>query len=447
MIGIYWTAAIASMALACVATMLVAQFRLPWRAAVAGVVACAFVLFAIARNSPAAAQAWHTHLDTVVWVLFVAALSLSCIATLLVAAGRVRGRNAAWLIIGCAATLLLAGRWQTVFIMSWLNVDESLMLAQAMKFTTDLMPWRAIDPGTGGPINSYALLPLHWLGMDLGYPLARITTILCLTGYLALLFLAMRRLAGTAVAAIALLPATVVHAVATSGDGTHYSSEIASLLSIALLVFVASRLASPLGMRAEIAWAFATGVCAFLVTMSKLQGVLLGATLSISIVALASPTLIAFVRRVAGIIAGGAVAASVLVALLVATGVWDDFRISFLELPQTYVGTPLTFAATVALVQTAWEMRLFVEVLAWLAGGSLLLAPFWLRAERPSRWLLRAMSFALVLGAAYLTISQPGREFPHYLTYLPIAGAWLWLMLLPWESDPPLVRHGASDAP
>jgi hypothetical protein len=92
-------------------------------------------------------------------------------------------------------------------------------------------------------------------------------------------------------------------------------------------------------------------------------------------------------------------------------------------------------------------MRLYVEALAWLAGVSLVLAPFWLRAERRSRWLLRATSFALVLGAAYLTISKPGREFAHYLTYLPIAGAWLWLTLLPWEREPAPVRHGASDAP
>lgn len=446
MIGIYWTAAIASLALACLAMILVPLFRLPWRAGVASFVAGAFALFAIAHRSRSAAEAWQANLDTIDWTLFVLALSLAGVATVLVAAGRVRGRAAAWLVIGCSATLLLAGRWQTVFIMTWLNVDESLMLAQAMKFTIDPMPWRAIDPGTGGPINSYVLLPLHWLGMELGYPLARITAIACLAGYLALLFLAMQRLAGAAAAAIALLPATVVHAVATTSDATHYSSEIASLLSIALLVFVASRLASPPGARAELAWAFATGVCAFLVTMSKLQGVLLGATLSMSVVALGSPTPMAFVRRVAGILAGGIAAASALLALLATTGVWQDFRISFLELPQTYVGTPLSFDATAALVRNAWEMNLFVQALAWLAGGSLLLAPFWLRAERPSRWLLRAASFALVLVAAYLTISRPGRAFPHYLTYLPIAGAWLWLLLLPWEDEPIAARRGAGDA-
>ena len=50
-----------------------------------------------------------------------------------------------------------------------LNVDESQMLSQGMKFLVDPMPWRSVDGATSGPLNSYIISLLLLVGISPGY--------------------------------------------------------------------------------------------------------------------------------------------------------------------------------------------------------------------------------------------------------------------------------------
>lgn len=375
-------------------------------------------------------------LDTFYWIAFSACMAWACIAAFLAASGRVSDRRATLMMLSSIVLLLAAGRWPSVFMPGWLNPDESMMLAQALKFTDDPMPWRSMDPGTGGPMNSYLLLPLHWLGMEIGYPLARMTAIACLAAYLSLMFLAFRRVAGIAAAAVVVVPAAMFHAVATKGDMLHYSSELASLLAIGLVAYAASRLAGTTGRSlSEAWWCIATGVCAFVVTMSKLQGVPLGAALSISLVALSSPDLGTFARRISYVSLSAVGAAACLAALLLATGVFADFRISFLELPFAYAVSPLSFEETKTFVRQLPDSRGYTQAIAWLVVLAAIASPAWLRSEPRTRAVLRLASVAVVSFAMFMTLSQPGRGFPHYLSYLSVAGMWTWLMVLPWRDN------------
>lgn len=370
--------------------------------------------------------------------IFVAVAGLACMGTLAIAGGLVGGRGAKWLVLGSVALLLLAGRWPTVLMPGEMNVDESLMLAQALKFTADPMPWRAMDTGTGGPLNSYALLPLHWLGMPLGYPLARWTAIACLAAYLGLMFLAMRRLAGVRAAAIAVLPAAVMHAAAANYDGTHYSSEMASLAAIGLLAYTTSCIAEAgLTRRQELARAYVAGLCAFLVTMAKLQGVPLAAVLALAVLTISAPDLAAFARRLASMAAGAATGVLALVAVLAAFGLLADFRVSFLELPFSYATAPLAYGRLPEFLRMSPEAYRYVLGSGGAIGAGLLACWWWLRDETLPRVAVRVAFFALLLAAAAYTLTKPGRMFPHYLAYVTAAGCMLWLLVLPWEREAP----------
>lgn len=372
--------------------------------------------------------------DTAYWAMLIAASTLCCSIVLLIAMGRLSGRKAAVAMVTGIALLVLAGRWPSIFIPGWLNPDESMMLAQAMKFETDLVPWRAIDTGTGGPVNSYALLMGHWLGMDFGYPLARITAIMCLIAAMSLSFLTMRRIGGTATAAIAVLPATMFAASATHQDFLHYSSELASLATIALLGFSASGFTrGRVAWSSDIARSIGVGVCAFIVSMAKVQGVPLGAAVAVSAIALTAPNLLTFCRRVGWVIVGGGAATAALILLLWTTGVLQDFRTSFIELPTTYAANPMTYEQTKDFIQGTPEARSFTQSLAWLSVISLLLLPVVFRRVGLREEVLKAACVVMIGLATYVTLSQPGRGFPHYLNYLSIGGLWILFLVLPWR--------------
>lgn len=78
--------------------------------------------------------------------------------------------------------------WQAPIL--FLNVeiggDESLMLAQAMKFKTDFLPWRSVDGTTSGPLNSYALMWPFLFGLKVSHFTARLTVLAC--DFIALFF-------------------------------------------------------------------------------------------------------------------------------------------------------------------------------------------------------------------------------------------------------------------
>ena len=55
-----------------------------------------------------------------------------------------------------------------------LNVDESHLLSQAMKFVNDPRPWIAADTTSSGPLNSYLIAVCLWMGFKAGFVLVHI---------------------------------------------------------------------------------------------------------------------------------------------------------------------------------------------------------------------------------------------------------------------------------
>ena len=381
----------------------------------------------------------NPELDALYWLGLGLAMTFA-IACMFLTGWRESSRLSASMFMVAIPLLLLAGRWPSFFMPGQLNPDESMMLAQAMKFGIDPIPWRGMDTGTGGPLNSYLLMALHWLGVPYGFPLARLTAWWALSLSLVLMFLSMRRLGGARAASVAALAAAIFHTLVTDPDFLHYSSEIASLLAISTLAYGATCIFSD--RTASIRGSIPVGVLAFVVTMGKLQGVPLGAAIAFSILMLCSITLKDGVYRVLGTALGGAISAAALCTLLALAGVFPDFRISFIDLPGTYVSNPFTLEQTLDFVRSRPESRSFSQAMTWLVLASGIVT-IWASAMHDYRRLsIRVLGAGLILVSLYVVLSQAGRAFPHYLNYLGLASAWILFLVFPWTSR--IQRNGDS---
>lgn len=378
------------------------------------------------------------------WLLLGAAVVLACTAVLLGAAGR----SLPWLTPVSLVLLLVAGRWPGYLIPGPLNPDESLMLAQAIKFGEDWLPWRSIDPGTGGPVNSYVLLAVGAMGLPLGFPMARVAALLCLCIHLLLSYLAMRRIGGPVAAGLALLPAAAFFAFATDVDFIHYSSELASMAAISAMLFLIACLPER-----HAGWnerlPILIGVAAFVVCMSKVQGVPLAAALGASALAVTGGVR-AFAVRSALSLAGFLACAVLLCVALLIAGVFDDFVSSFIALPFQYASSPLNWNDFKALVRLKPESLSLARVWLWLLAAAALIYPLHAPYRNDlGRALLRIACAVAVAAGAYLTLTKPGKIFPHYTMYLGLAMPWIAFYLLPWSTNrytPVRSTHAAGGA-
>jgi hypothetical protein len=328
---------------------------------------------------------------------------------------------------------LLAWRWPFLLIAHDFNPDESQFIAGAITLTHDPVFWRSVDGMTSGPLNFYALLPLHALGFPLDYFSARLTGLLLIWGAL---FLCLKTLAwsfGRAVAWLGVLPALALFATATHADLVHYSSERVALLLVAMSCWLLA--CRQPGDRGRLWMAcFVAGSAPW----AKLQAI----PLVLVLVAWAcwqvwpgsgGKTGSGF-RRLAGV-GFAAVAPTLLVAvLLIATGQAETaFERYFLH---------NIFYIARGNNRTMWETLLEIKGTAMLDGrfpilfvtalGVVLAATFFfiLRKVRPP--VLFKLGAALTV-AAVIAIAIPRREFLHYLLLLPVpltlwlgaaAGAW-----------------------
>lgn len=131
---------------------------------------------------------------------------------------------------------LLAWRWPFLFCASEYNPDESQFIAGAMTLWHDPVFWRAVDGHTAGPLDFYALLPVHALGVPLDYFNIRLTGLLLTWLTLFLAQRLFRTFTPPLAAQLAILPATVFFATATDSDFVHYASELVPMALMALAV-------------------------------------------------------------------------------------------------------------------------------------------------------------------------------------------------------------------
>jgi hypothetical protein len=142
-------------------------------------------------------------------------------------------RMSVWQDAALLFLFLLAWRWPFLLAAGDFNPDESQLIAGAITLTYDPVFWRSVDGTTSGPLNFYALLPLHWLGLPLDYFSARLTGLLLIAGALWFCHRTLTRLFDRTSAWLGVLPVLIFFATVTNTDLIHYSSEHLSLLLMA----------------------------------------------------------------------------------------------------------------------------------------------------------------------------------------------------------------------
>ncbi len=103
-----------------------------------------------------------------------------------------------------------------------------------MKFFQDPRPWKAIDPGTSGPLNSYPISILLWLGFKPNYIVVHVlaTVLVCLQVLLS--YLIFLRLGSKIAAILGAISMVLLYGATINSNLLHYSSELFPVLLLIL---------------------------------------------------------------------------------------------------------------------------------------------------------------------------------------------------------------------
>ncbi len=348
-----------------------------------------------------------------------------------------RRRAGEWVFSTLLLLFLIAWRWPYLFCASEYNPDESQFIAGAMALARDPVFWRSVDGVTSGPLDFYALLPLHWLGVPLDYFGARLSALVLTWLTLLLVHRTLRAETSPGAARLALLPSAVFFGAASAPDFVHYSSELAPLALLALAVHLGGR--SPL----------AAALVAGCLPWAKLQA----APLAVAVVGWqlwcawrTRPGAAVPWRRSAVLLAGAAVPSLLVLGLVAAFGQWEHFHRRFILQNIAYVGRGNPAGEVLRdMIRFARESVHFFPwlwaVLFFLAAGTAL--HFGSRGAVPARSALPARCgyAALLCGAAVLCIITPLRASLHYLFFLSVPATLATGLLLAGLWTRPAVRR------
>ena len=321
------------------------------------------------------------------------------------------------------ALMLLSGRWPWLTVARELNPDESCFLAQAWRYTQDIIPWRATHSGTSGPLTPWLLAALWQCGAPLSYQTAHVTAAVLQILMLCLTYATIRMLAGEVSARTATMPMALL--LARTGDPNffHRSSEHVPLVLLAGCACAAAAAASPRSL--PVGWLLLAGALAGAVPFAKLQAVPLALVLVLIIAGGVWQRTVSArdrLRAGAALVAGGVLVPACVLGLVVAGGAWDEFWSLYIEANLAYgdkknVGTPLVMRAAGLIA----ESPMFMILCGTTAAVTGLAAAFCVAGSRVQKtatfWPALASTTALV-AVAIFSVGKPGYAFRHYLMLL-----------------------------
>lgn len=318
---------------------------------------------------------------------------------------------------------LLAWRWPPLFGNHEFNPDESQLLAGALTLKQDPVFWRSVDGTTSGPLNFYALLPLHAFGLPLDYFVARLSGLLMIWGTLWGLYALLRCEFDPGLVLTGLGPGWAMAAAMTDWDFIHYSSEHLSILLIALsswLLWRSHRRRNTGLPFDRMSW-ISAGLLMGMLPWAKLQSAPLAATLAVwgTCLALAARDLPWLVRlREVAVLAAAALATSVFFfGSILGHDLWEHFYKCYIENNLIYASSDFTLKDSVLKLEMLCAIThsfhsLVVgpaaALLVWIASG--LVRPRW---PNTLFWPLLAL-----LAVSIMAVITPRQGFQHYLLYV-----------------------------
>ncbi len=324
---------------------------------------------------------------------------------------------------------LLAWRWPPLFGVRELNPDESQLIAGALTLKTDPVFWRSVDGTTSGPLNFFALLPTHLLGIPADYFNARLTGLLMVWGALWAAYGLFRRHYGAGVAVLGVLPGLAFFCTTTDSDFVHYTSEHPSLLLMmasALLLWRAVEPDDPAAPPRRGSW-WVAGLCMGMLPWAKLQSAPIAAALALcgTILAMrrAGRPAASRIRDVATLAAASLVPTVFFLTVTIAFGQWEHFHRGYIENNIIYASSELTIPMAIGKLYHASFFHYgypaflagpafagIIGVLAWVA---------WPGRPRGLAW-----SGLLMTVAAVVAVLAPRQGFHHYLLYTILPLTW-----------------------
>ena len=329
-----------------------------------------------------------------------------------------RRRSTGWIVCALVGALVLLSRARSIATGFELNLDESHLAAQALRYGVDPIPWRSVDGETSGPISAWLLAGLHWVGVPLHYPILHALAALLLTGSVVLLFWAARAMAGPRSAALAALAAAVWLACDVDPDFVHYSTEVVPVALLCAALTAGWALGRPT----------LAAVLLGIVPWTKLQAAPIAFVLGLWLVGRA----LAPISQSAGAgrnwtaavrLAGVAsLPSAALLALIAGGGALQGFWISYFEINRYYAGAfgPAIFGERLG------RLLIMKPLSPWLTP--VLLSALLALGLRRKSWSLSALRgtpgliAAMTLVSLYVSI-RPGNDFDHYeLLLIPALG-------------------------
>jgi hypothetical protein len=216
-----------------------------------------------------------------------------------------------------------------------INVDESQLLAQVLRYGLDPIPWRGVDGGSSGPLNTWVLLWAPMMGLKVDYFVARVTGLICLWTMLFGLVLCLNELAGRRFALVLSLPAATLLLTALNFDYVFFSSEqLPMAIMVWVIYFTARQIGSSTFSRAYLI-GFLTGALPFCKIQVGPTAVYLWATSLFAScffrqASVRTGAIIAF-----QMIGGLSVPALILVPVL-SVGCWNDFVDMYIKAALNY---------------------------------------------------------------------------------------------------------------
>ena len=355
------------------------------------------------------------------WLLV--GLSLAGVAALALFAptGTPRSWQRPWVFAAVMILALAAGRWPTWFVQDQLNPDESQLIAGAITLQHFPVYWKDVDTMTAGPLDPYALAGAGLVGLPLNFFGARVFTWLLQAGALLATWAGLRRLVTEPVARLGVLAPLTFWCLTSHHDFIHYSSELVSLLLLALAGWLLAMALTGAAARARPSslQLFLSGAALGLVPFAKLQGVPPALALAlIGLVVLFRSRQKNGLTPAGWFVAGGLAAPALATALIVAAGqteeAWHAYILKNLWYIKTAPSTAGPLTRLFALVNLVPAFCVFWWGSIACACG---LVPFAWRQSGPGQRALLAASWVL-LGAVIVAVLGPGRLLPHYLGFL-----------------------------
>jgi hypothetical protein len=352
-------------------------------------------------------------------------------------------------LLPALAAGIVVSRIPAVRYAAELNLDESQMMAQALRYQLDLIPWRAVDGTTSGPLNSWFLLAAHWLGMPLHYSAVHLLAALCLGVTVAAGYWAARNAFGRGAATIAAVSGALWMMLSQGRDFAHYSSEMVPSLLIAFALAAAT--VSTASDRSPTVRLLLVSLLLGSVPWAKLQAAPIAGVLGLWVVGkewIDSPRQDRRWARMASLGSGALLPSLVILGLVWTGGAWDDFWSSYVVGGLYYAG------------HKSFSMFVYEGVL--LAGGGALVGPWlmtvlaagcWIVVRRWKGEIRRSRDLAvndvgalLLVAAAWYVCAVPQYRFDHHQLLMVVPLMFLTAAVADLAWGPQLIWSGAPDA-